>query len=62
MSVMYSLIAAILFFIVGSPVLYKLVQSVLGGVVTIANSQGTPTMIGLLVHSLVYGALTLVLM
>lgn len=58
---LYSLLAAILFVIVGSPLTYGLVQSVLGGLVTIARS-GAPTTAGLLVHGLVYGLLTLALM
>lgn len=61
-ALMTPLIAALLFFIVGSPATYKLVQSVLGDVVTIASAAGAPTIAGLAVHSVVFGALTLALM
>lgn len=60
-ALVHSLLAAILFFVIGSPFLYNLVQSVLGGVITIAT-RGAPTLAGLAVHSLVFGLLTLGLM
>lgn len=46
---------ALLFFIVGNPMTYKLVDSVLGGLVgNIASASGAPTTLGLVVHSLVF--------
>lgn len=60
-ALVHSLLAAVLFFIVGSPALYNLVQSALGRVVTIARG-GAPTTAGLLVHSVVFGVLTLLAM
>jgi hypothetical protein len=56
-----SVIAAALFFVVGSPFMYSLVQSLLGGVVTVARG-GSPTLAGLLIHSAVFGLATLALM
>lgn len=51
-----SLTAAVLFFIVANPVVYRLVDSVLGGVVgRIASPSGCPTTWGLIVHSAVFG-------
>lgn len=53
-----SAIAAVLFFIIGSPFVYGLVNSILGGVVSIVNFNGVPTLAGLLLHSIVYGLAT----
>jgi hypothetical protein len=51
-----SLTAAILFFIVANPVVYRLVDGVLGGIVgRIASPSGCPTTWGLMVHSVVFG-------
>jgi hypothetical protein len=48
--------AAILFFIVANPVVYRLVDGLLGGVVgRIASPSGCPTTWGLVVHSAVFG-------
>lgn len=50
------LTAALLFFIVANPMTYQLVDSLLGPLVgRIAGPGGAPTTLGLLVHSLVYG-------
>lgn len=51
-----SLTAAILFFIVANPVVYRLVDGLLGGIVgRIASPSGCPTTWGLMVHSVVFG-------
>jgi len=51
-----ALVAAVLFFIVGHPMTYKIVDSVLGGVLgAIASASGAPTTWGLVVHSAVFG-------
>jgi hypothetical protein len=51
-----SVTAAILFFIVANPVVYRLVDGLLGGVVgRIASPSGCPTTWGLVVHSAVFG-------
>lgn len=51
-----SLTAALLFFIVANPVVYRLVDGVLGPLVgRIASPSGCPTTWGLIVHSVVFG-------
>jgi len=53
------LTAALLFFIVANPLTYQLVDSLLGPLVgRIAGPGGAPTTLGLLVHSLVYGVVS----
>ena len=50
------LTAALLFFIVANPMTYQLVDSLLGPLLgRIAGPGGAPTTLGLIVHSLVYG-------
>lgn len=56
-----SLLAAVLFFVIGSPFVYGLVQALLGGLVTVAR-DGAPTTAGLFLHSVVFGLATLALM
>ena len=51
------LLPCILFALVSAPATYKLVQSVVGKVVKISDSNGCPTMEGLVLHTLVYGLL-----
>ena len=53
-------LAGVLFFIVANPMTFKLVDSVLGGVVKIAKG-GVPTTAGLVVHSIVFVTLEKVL-
>ena len=48
--------AALLFFIVANPMTYQLVDTLIGPLVgRIAGPGGAPTTLGLIVHSLVYG-------
>ena len=64
--------AALLFFVVSSPFTYKMVDSLIGGIVqSIAPSMtylfkiaesGCPTNYGLIVHSVVFGLVTYYLM
>lgn len=55
--------AVLLFYIVANPMTYRLVDSLLGGVVgRIASSSGAPTQLGLIVHSIVFGLITYQLM
>jgi hypothetical protein len=50
------LTAALLFFIVANPMTYQLVDALLGPLLgRIAGPGGAPTTLGLIVHSLVYG-------
>lgn len=57
-----SVMAAALFFVIGSPVLYGLVHAILGGLVRIVGTNGAPTIAGLAIHSAVYGLLSYALM
>lgn len=67
-----SVTAALLFFVVSSPFTYKMVDSLIGGIVqSIAPSMtylfkiaesGCPTNYGLIVHSVVFGLVTYYLM
>jgi len=51
--------AILLFFIISHPLTSRLTDSLVGGVTTMA---GVPTTLGLLVHSLVFGAIVYGLM
>ena len=67
-----SLVAAILFFVVSSPLTYRLVDSLIGGIVTMVipasadlfkvAQAGCPTNYGLVLHSAVFGVITYLLM
>lgn len=51
-----SLTAALLFFIIANPVVYRFVDGFLGSFVgRIASPSGCPTTWGLVVHSVVFG-------
>lgn len=50
----YSLYSAIIFLLISSPYTYMLVNSLLGSVVTVSSSAGCPTIVGLLLHALVF--------
>ena len=50
-----ALIAGLLFFIISHPFVYKLVDSLVGGLLgSIASPSGCPTTWGLIVHSAVF--------
>ena len=49
--VKHSLIGALLFFVIGSPLTYKVVGMIIPGVVT---DLGVPTWLGLVIHSVVF--------
>lgn len=52
-----ALVAGLLFFIISHPFVYRLVDSLLGGLLgRIASPAGCPTTWGLIVHSLVFAA------
>lgn len=54
-----ALIAGLMFFIISHPIVYKLVDSLVGGLLGhIASSSGCPTTWGLIVHSAVFAAAT----
>lgn len=51
--------AGILFFIISNPIVYKLVDQLLGGLLgPIATPSGCPTTWGLIVHSAVFATAT----
>ena len=67
-----SAVAALLFFVVASPLTYRLVDSLVGGVVTAVvpalapvfkvAQAGCPTNYGLVLHAVVFGAITYAMM
>jgi len=67
-----SIIAALLFFVISSPLTYRLVDSLVGGLmITVIPSfaylfkiaqGGCPTTYGLFIHAFVFGIVTYILM
>jgi hypothetical protein len=54
-----ALVAGLMFFIISHPIVYKLVDSLVGGLLgNIASPGGCPTTWGLVVHSAVFAAAT----
>ena len=54
-----AIVAGIMFFIISNPIVYKLVDSLVGGLLgRIATPAGCPTTWGLIVHSAVFAAAT----
>lgn len=52
-------VAGVMFFIISNPVVYRFVDSILGGLLgPIASPSGCPTTWGLIVHSGVFAAAT----
>jgi hypothetical protein len=52
-----ALVAGLMFFIISHPIVYKLVDSLVGGMLgRIASPSGCPTTWGLVVHSAVFAA------
>ena len=52
-----ALVAGLMFFIISNPVVYKLVDTLVGGLLgPIATPTGCPTTWGLIVHSAVFAA------
>lgn len=51
--------AILLFYIISHPMVYRFTDSIVGG---LASSTGCPTTLGLIVHSLVFGAIVYGLM
>lgn len=52
-----ALVAGLMFFIISNPVVYKLVDGLIGGFLgRISSPTGCPTTWGLLVHSAVFAA------
>jgi len=59
--ILYSVQAAVLFLVIASPFMYKLVQFIFGRLFTV-SVNGCPTIAGLLLHTLVFGLLVYILM
>lgn len=58
-----AVVAGLLFFIISHPMMYNLVQSLLGPLVgRIAGPGGCPTTLGLLVHAVVFGVAAMYLL
>jgi uncharacterized membrane protein (DUF106 family) len=54
-----ALVAGLMFFIISNPMVYKIVDGLLGGLLgPIASPSGCPTTWGLIVHSAVFAAAT----
>lgn len=54
-----AIVAGIMFFIISNPVVYKMVDQLVGGLLgPIASPSGCPTTWGLIVHSTVFAAAT----
>ena len=54
-----AIVAGLMFFIISNPVVYQVVDRVLGGILgPIASPSGCPTTWGLVVHSAVFAAAT----
>ena len=45
---------AVLFFVVANPETYRLVNNVLGGVVSVSDASGCATQVGVAVHAVVF--------
>jgi len=55
--------AVLLFFLISNPLTYRLTNSLLSGLTgRLADPSGCPTSLGLIVHSLVFGAIVYALM
>ncbi len=55
--------AVILFLLVSLPITYKVTNHVLGGIIgKLADASGSPTTLGLLIHSIVFGLIVYGLM
>lgn len=55
--------AVLLFFIIANPFTYRLTNSLLGGLIgRLSDPSGCPTSTGLIVHSVVFGAIVYGLM
>ena len=50
----YSLYSAIVFLLISSPYTYMFMNSIFGSFVSISSSSGCPTMVGLLLHAIVF--------
>lgn len=50
----YSILGGLVFFVLSSPTVYKMVNVLLNNSLQVINKDGCPTMVGLLIHSLVY--------
>lgn len=58
----YSFISALAFFIVANPELYKMTQSLFGGLFMVAHPMGAATPAGLVLHTVVFFLVMLGLM
>jgi hypothetical protein len=55
--------AVFLFFLISNPFTYRLTNSLLGGLIgRLSDPSGCPTSLGIIVHSVVFGAIVYALM
>lgn len=59
--IIYSLQAALLFLVIASPIMYRVVQAIFGRLFTVAVN-GCPTVAGLFLHTVVFGLIVYVMM
>ena len=50
----YSLVSALIFLLIASPIMFQVVQAIFGGLFTVASPGGCPTIAGLLLHTVVF--------
>ena len=50
----YALYSALIFFVVANPETYRVTQSALGSIITIATSSGAPTPFGFFIHTFIF--------
>lgn len=56
-----AVLASVLFLIISAPFMYKITNSVLGGIVKLSDDSGRPTVAGLVVHTFVFYVLFMAL-
>jgi hypothetical protein len=54
-------VLAVLFLVIGNPMTYQIVDKLAMGIIDISNEDGSPTQVGVFVHSLVFALLFFVL-
>jgi hypothetical protein len=58
----YSFYSALVFFLIANPETYKVIQSLVGGWITVAAPGGCPTPLGLFLHTCLFFLVMLALM
>jgi hypothetical protein len=58
----YSFYSMLVFFLIANPETYRVIQSFVGGFITIATPGGCPTPLGIFFHSILFFLVMLALM